>query len=243
MVSLGWLLGLVCSSHYAARQGVDPRFVWKLVSYMVPVVIVSSKIWLLLSDWHFYSKYPGELLQAGGSFYGGLVGAMLLVTVCSYTWKFSILTLFDILAIGLPIGHAMGRLGCFAAGCCYGKPTSLPWRIVFTSQVANRLNGTPLHVPLHPTQLYEAGAELINFFLLIAMCRNNRTPGRLAGAYLVLYGVERCVIEVFRGDPGRTLMLDETITLMQLVSICLAVLGTILLLRVRGRTPVAGIPS
>jgi phosphatidylglycerol:prolipoprotein diacylglycerol transferase len=88
-------------------------------------------------------------------------------------------------------------------------------------------------MPLHPTQLYEAGAEFMNFLLVVALGRKNRTPGRLAGTYLVLYGIERCIIEFFRGNPGRTSMLGGIITLMQFVSICLVVLGLMLLFGVR----------
>jgi phosphatidylglycerol:prolipoprotein diacylglycerol transferase len=84
MISVGWLLGLWCSCSYAARLGIDPGFIWKLGWYMIPVAIVSSKIWLVLSAWRFYVRYAGEslvlrTLHSGGSFYGGLVGAMLLV--------------------------------------------------------------------------------------------------------------------------------------------------------------------
>ena len=74
-----------------------------------------------------------------------------------------LLAVLDVVAAPVALGHAIGRLGCFAAGCCYGKPTSLPWGVTFTNPFAERISGTPLNVSLHPTQLYESAAEFLNF--------------------------------------------------------------------------------
>jgi phosphatidylglycerol:prolipoprotein diacylglycerol transferase len=126
------------------------------------------------------------------------------------------------------------------AGCCYGKPTTLPWGVTFTNEAAERLVGTPLDIPLHPTQLYEAGVELINFAILIWLGRRQSFRGQIIGAYLFLYGVERGTIEFFRGDPGRTLMFHNSISLMQLVSVDLICAGTFLWWRgLSNRAPLA----
>jgi phosphatidylglycerol:prolipoprotein diacylglycerol transferase len=139
-----------------------------------------------------------------------------------------LLPVMDTLAAGLPLGHGIGRLGCFAAGCCYGKPTTVAWAVSFTNPEAAQLAGTPLGVHLHPTQLYEAAAEFINFLILIWLGKRQRFTGQILGTYFLLYGIERGTIEFFRGDPGRTMMFHDTVSLMQLVSLALIATGSFL---------------
>ena len=104
-------------------------------------------------------------------------------------------------APGIALGHVVGRLGCLFAGCCYGKPTDVPWAITFTNPFAAPNVGTPLDVPLHPTQLYEAGAELLILVLLLATERRGRPfPGRTFWGYMLLYAISRFIIEFYRGD-------------------------------------------
>ena len=111
-------------------------------------------------------------------------------------------TTCDVFAPGIALGHVTGRLGCFAAGCCYGRPTNVPWAIVFTNPLAAANVGTPLGIPLHPTQLYEAGAELLILIVLLATERRGRPfPGRTFWLYMILYAVSRYIIEIYRGDP------------------------------------------
>jgi len=167
-----------------------------------------------------------------------VIGALLLAA--GYTWyaKMPTLPLLDTYSAALPLGHAIGRLGCFMAGCCYGKPTRLPWGVTFTNPIAAQLVGTPVGVPLHPTQLYEAAAEIGNFIFLIWLGKRQRFAGQIAGAYLVLYGVERGLIEIIRGDPDRTLMLHGALSLMQIVSLVFVLAGCYLWWRgMRGELP------
>ena len=117
---------------------------------------------------------------------------------------------------------------CIRDRCCYGKPTTVAWGVVFTNPAAAQLAGTPLGVHLHPTQLYEAGAEFINFLILVWLGKRQRFTGQILGTYFLLYGIERGTIEFFRGDPGRTMMFHDTVSLMQLVSLALIVTGTFL---------------
>ncbi len=178
------------------------------------------------------------MVQSGGTFFGGVIGAILLAA--GYTWyaKMPILPLLDTYAAALPLGHAIGRLGCFMAGCCYGKPTWLPWGIKFTNPIAEQLVGTPIGVALHPTQLYEAAAEIANFIFLIWLGKRQRFAGQIAGTYLVLYGIERGLIEIVRGDPDRTLLLHGAVSLMQIVSLGFVLVGSFLWWRgMRGELP------
>ena len=230
LVAAGVLFGLWYARRQAPRVGLNPNRVWNLGIYMVFGALIVSKLWLLASDWSYYAANPGDIfsiatLQSAGTFYGGLAGAMLTLVFYTYFERIPMLSVLDTFAASAPLAHAIGRLGCFAAGCCYGRPTSLPWGVTFTSDAAAQLSGTPLHMPLHPTQLYEAGAEFLNFLFLVWLGARQRFTGQMLGTYFILYGVERGVIEFFRGDPGRTLMLHGTISLMQVASLGLIIAG------------------
>jgi phosphatidylglycerol:prolipoprotein diacylglycerol transferase len=135
-----------------------------------------------------------------------------------------------VFAPGIALGHVTGRLGCFAAGCCYGKPTTVPWAVVFTDPAAAANVGTPLGIRLHPTQLYEAGAELLILAFLLATERRGRPfAGRTFWLYMFLYAVSRYVIEIYRGDPrGVVPFLD--ISTSQFISLILGPLSLIMLL-------------
>ena len=135
-------------------------------------------------------------------FYGGLILAVVVALWYIRRIGLPLWTTCDVFAPGIALGHVVGRFGCFFAGCCYGKPTTLPWAITFTDPFAAANVGTPLDVPLHPTQLYEAGAELLILVLLLATERRGRPfPGRTFWLYMLLYAISRYVIEIFRGDP------------------------------------------
>jgi phosphatidylglycerol---prolipoprotein diacylglyceryl transferase len=249
LVALGVLLGLWYARREAPRLGLNPDYVWNLGIYMVLVALVVAKIWLVLSSWDYYMANPREIfsmavLQSGGTFYGGVVGAMLTIIIYTYVKKIPILPLLDTFAFAVPLGHSIGRLGCLAAGCCYGKPTSVPWAVTFKSELAEHLAGTPLGVPLHPTQIYESTVEFLNFLIIVWLAKRQRFTGQLVGTYFLLYGFERGTIEFFRGDPGRTLMFHNSVSLMQLTSIALIFTGGFLWWRgLRGEAPMAPVAA
>lgn len=243
LVATGVLLGLWYARHQAARAGLSPDKVWNLGIYMILSALVLAKLWLVASDWPYFAAHPREIFgiatyQSGGTFYGGVLGALLMISLYTYFQRLPIVSVLDTYAGALPLGHAIGRLGCFAAGCCYGRPTSVPWGVTFNSQAAGLLAGTPLGIRLHPTQLYEAADESLNFVLLVWLGGRQRFRGQIVGAYLVLYGIGRGTIEFFRGDPGRTMLFHDAISLMQLVSAALILTGTFLWWRgLRGGAP------
>src|SRR5208337_1914330 len=125
-------------------------------------------------------------LQAGGVFSGGLVAALAAAAWYIRRHHMPALATCDAFAPGLALGHAFGRVGCFAAGCCYGKPTTHFWGVTFTNPVAHALVGTPLHEALEPTQLIECAVELANFFLLMWMFKRRKFSGQVFAAYLIL---------------------------------------------------------
>jgi phosphatidylglycerol:prolipoprotein diacylglycerol transferase len=136
-------------------------------------------------------------------------------------------------APGIALGHVIGRLGCLMAGCCYGLPTNVPWAVTFTDPFAAANVGTPLNQPLHPTQLYEAGAELLILVFLLATERKGRTfPGRTFWSYMFLYAVSRFIIEFYRGDERGLVMGLST---SQFISLILAPLSLVMLAVLRKR--------
>jgi phosphatidylglycerol---prolipoprotein diacylglyceryl transferase len=245
LVAAGFLLGLQWAYRKAPRAGLDPNKVWNLGIYGILVALLASKVWLILTAWDYFIANPGEIFsmatfQSAGVFYGGVLGGILWVVLYTHFQKMPLLGVLDLTAAPIALGHAIGRLGCFAAGCCYGKPTSLPWGVTFASPLAGEIAGTPLHVPLHPTQLYESAAEFLNVLLLVWLGTRRRFSGQLIGAYFILYGIERGTIEFFRGDPGRTLMFHDAVSLMQFVSLGLIVTGGFLWWRgLHGSAPIS----
>jgi phosphatidylglycerol:prolipoprotein diacylglycerol transferase len=139
-----------------------------------------------------------------------------------------------VFAPGIALGHVVGRFGCFFAGCCYGRPTTVPWAITFTSPYAAANVGTPLNIPLHPTQLYEAGAEaLILVILLATESRGRKFPGRTFWLYMLMYAISRYIIEIFRGDPRGTVFMFST---SQFISVILIPLALAMLIYLGRRT-------
>jgi phosphatidylglycerol---prolipoprotein diacylglyceryl transferase len=244
LVATGVLIGVSFARQQAPRAGLDPEKIWNLGIYTILVSLLLAKIWLVFSEWDYYSTHMREIFsiqtfQSGGTFYGGIVGAILTIVLYTHYQKMPLLSVMDIGVTGLALGHSIGRLGCFAAGCCYGKPTALPWGITFTNPVAAQIAGTPLGVHLHPTQLYEASAEFLNFLILIWLGRRQSFRGQMIGTYFLLYGLERGTIEFFRGDPGRTMMFHDSLSLMQIVSVGLILIGAFLWWRgLRGSAPI-----
>ncbi len=242
LVATGVLLGLWLARRQAPRARLDPDRVWNLGIYMVLAALGGAKLWLVLADWDYFAAHPREIfgfgtLLSGGVYYGGFLAALIVAVIYARRFGLRFLPLADVYAAPLALGHAIGRLGCFAAGCCYGKPTSLPWGVTFTSPYARDLVGTPLGIPLHPTQLYESAAELLIFAFLVILGRRQRpgkhAAGQIFAAYAIFYGVTRGTIEFFRGDPDRTPLAGGAFSLMQVVSVALILLGAWLLLRGR----------
>jgi phosphatidylglycerol:prolipoprotein diacylglycerol transferase len=131
----------------------------------------------------------------------------------------------DVLAPGVILGQAIGRLGCFAAGCCYGKPASVPWAVTFTD-VNVRAVGTPMDTPLHPSQLYESILAFLLFFALLWLADHKRFAGQVVLSYAIGYSVIRFILEFWRGDPGRGSLFGGAVSTSQVIAIVL-VLGAV----------------
>ena len=124
---------------------------------------------------------------------------------------------------GIALGQSIGRLGCFAAGCCYGKPTHSFLGVTFTNPYSNQTVGVPLWIPLHPTQLYEAAANLVIFAILWLKLKRKKFDGQVFILYLTLYSVVRFTIEFFRGDPDRGFLFGGLLSTSQFISVILMI--------------------
>jgi phosphatidylglycerol:prolipoprotein diacylglycerol transferase len=240
LVATGVIVGLILARWQARKFGLDPDRIWNVGIYMVLIALLGSKLWLVLGDLPYYLHNPREILsfstlQSGGDIYGGVMFGLAFLLWYVYREKLGYWAVADIFAAPLALGHSIGRLGCFSAGCCWGKPTTMPWGITFTNPLAAQLVGTPLNVKLQPTELFEAGAEFINFLLLIWLGRRRNFTGELAAAWMVLYGTERFIIEFYRNDPGRGMMFHNSFSFMQVVSLILIFIGGWMFLKHRIR--------
>ena len=166
---------------------------------------------------------------------GGLVAAIGVAFYYTRRHRMPWLATADAMVPGLAFGHSIGRLGCYAAGCCWGRECHLAWAVTFTDPAAHSFTGVPLNVPLHPTQLYEASGTALIGILLLCLYLRPHAAGTILGAYLVLYSSFRFFVEFFRDDAARTLLVGETVSTTQAVAVGLALLGGCLLLRARRR--------
>jgi phosphatidylglycerol:prolipoprotein diacylglycerol transferase len=236
LLAVAFLLGLKLATTRARRRGLDPARVLDLGIFIIASAIVGAKLLLLLTDAPFYLAHPAELFslaRSGGVFYGGLILSVLVSWWYMRRHHLPLWQTCDVFAPGIALGHVVGRLGCLMAGCCYGTPTSLPWAVTFTDPFTASYVGTPLHVGLHPTQLYEAGVELAILLVLLGTEHRGRTyPGRTFWRYILLYGLSRFAIEFFRGDE-RGIVLGFSTS--QFISLILVPLSIAMLIGLRHR--------
>ena len=244
LLAAAYLAGLQMATARARSRGLEASRVMDLGIIIIIAAIVGAKLLLVAVDFNYYRGHPAEifsLARSGGVFYGGLIAAVLAAFWYLRRHKMPVWVTCDVFAPGIALGHAIGRVGCLFAGCCFGRPTTLPWGIVFSDPFAASYVGTPLGVHLHPTQLYEAGAELVILALLLAVERRGRPfAGRTFWFYTLLYGVSRFVIEYFRGDErGMLLGLSTS----QFISVVLVPLSVYMLLRLARRPQLAVQPA
>ena len=239
LLAAAYLVGLKLAMVRAKARGLDANRVLDLGIYIIISALVGAKLLLLATDFRTFRADPRELLtlaRSGGVFYGGLILAVIVALWYIRRVGLPLWTTCDVFAPGIALGHVVGRVGCFFAGCCYGKPTMKPWGITFTDPLAQSNVGTPLGIPLHPTQLYEAGAELLILIVLLVTERKGRPfPGRTFWLYMLLYAITRFIIEFFRGDERGTVFMFST---SQFISLLLAPLAIAMLIYLsRAKTP------
>jgi len=237
LLAAAYLLGLWLATRRAKARQLDSTRVLDLGIYIIISALVGAKLLLLVTDFQTFRANPRELLtlaRVGGVFYGGLILAVAVALYYIRRAGLPLWTTCDVFAPGIALGHVVGRFGCFFAGCCWGKPTTLPWGITFRDPYAAANVGTPLNQALHPTQLYEAGAEFLILMLLLGTeSRGKRFAGRTFWLYMLLYAVSRFIIEFFRGDDRGTVGPFST---SQFISVILAPLAIVMLVYLARRS-------
>ena len=232
LVALGFLAGLTVTLRLARRIGLSTDKVTNLAVYCAIAGIFGAKLFMILFDFGYYLQNPGQIftfetLQAAGVFHGGLIAALIFAAFYMRKQALPALRTMDAFAPGIAAGQAIGRLGCFAAGCCWGRQCDLPWGVHFRSNFAAPV---PLDKALHPVQIYESVADLAIFLFLYRQFGRSETPGQIIGLYLLLYSVARFVIEFFR-EHEQSLLGPFSLT--QWIALGLLFLGIGILLRSR----------
>ncbi len=226
LVAIAFLVALMLATRFAKERGLNSEKVVNLGVYCALVGMLGAKVLMILLDKELRT-HPAEIfslatLQSAGIFFGGLIAAVVFAVFYMRAQNMPVLSTCDLFAPGLALGHGIGRLGCFAAGCCWGKPTSLPWAVTFTR--ADNTTGVPLNIPLHPTQLYEALSEAVICVILIWQLQKPHREGRVIGLYGLLYGLVRFSVEFLR-EHDTSNPLGGPCTLEQWISLGLAAAG------------------
>lgn len=231
LVAIGFLAALWVVTRLAKRAKLPSERVTNLAIYCALAGLAGAKLFMVLFDFKTYWNDPGSLfslstLQAAGVYQGGFVVAFVVAVLYMRRQNLPVLATCDVFAPGIALGQAIGRLGCFSAGCCWGIATHAPWAVTFHNPQAAELTGVPLGIPLHPTQLYESAADALIFLFLYFQFAKAHTAGAILGWYLTLYSVARFVIEFFRfHEQGLHLGLSYT----QWISLATLGAGVILL--------------
>lgn len=203
LLALGIWLGIWLAARLAAADGLDRQ---KVIGFALRVAIASlvgAKLLLIITEWRSVGSlrevFSLDLLRAGGVYYGGFLAGLATAVALIWAYRWPGWKVADAFAPSLAIGQSLGRLGCFAAGCCWGKPTS-SWVGVTFPVIGYEHTGVPAGIALHPTQLYEAGATLGIFLFLLWLRRRRAFAGQVVLVYILLYAVARFIIEFYRDD-------------------------------------------
>ncbi|MGQ9456265.1 MAG: prolipoprotein diacylglyceryl transferase [Armatimonadota bacterium] len=192
MLVVGFLLGVYRASRVAKANNIPSERIWDLgLVVLVSGIFGARMVYILLNPANESFAEFFKLWNGGLSFHGGMSFAILAGWIFLKRVKIPFWTVADIAAPSAAIGYAVARIGCFLNGCCYGAPTSLFWGTRFVNQ------GTPTP-PSHPTQLYASLANVVIFFMLTRLEKNNRAPGLVFVSYLGMYSVYRFMIEFLR---------------------------------------------
>jgi len=236
-LALAFLGAIMVTVRLGARDGLPRERIYDLCLWMLLASLVGSKILMLLTEpeyrGNFWALLSLDFLRSGGVFYGGLIGAIVTGYLLMRRYKLPWWKTADACAPGIALGNVLGRLGCFSAGCCWGKPTAEPWGVRFT-ELAHEITGVPAGVSLHPTQLYESISMLIVFGFLLWLHRRRRFSGQVILSYAVLYAVIRFVIEFFRDDPRGDVFGLTTLTGLstsQMIGIIVGIASLLLLIK------------
>ena len=232
-VAMGFLAGLGFALREARQQGLDPQPILDLAFYIILAAIIGARLFYVLTNLDSYRHNPLDILkvwQGGLTFFGGFILSFIAGVVYMKRHQMAVWKTFDLFAPALALGDFFGRIGCFFAGCCYGRECSYPWAVIFTDPQSLARIG----VALHPTQLYSSFASLATFLLLWAWSSRKTFDGQLALLWIFFYSFSRLIIEYFRGDPRGYLIL-ETFAVSQVLALAFIVVSLIMLVVLKNK--------
>lgn len=196
-------LGVLCAYFVclkeARRQNLGKAVFSDIIFWTLAFSFIGARIFYVSVEFKEFLQNPIGILfgRSGFVFYGGVVFGVIVLYVLARIYKVSFLKLADIIALGVPLAHAFGRLGCFSYGCCYGRPTNSVFGVLFPPESP----AGSLGVKVIPTQLIAAFSLFLVFFILLFFKKYKKVDGQILVLYLVLYSVLRFIVEFFRGDP------------------------------------------
>jgi len=206
MIGLGFVLAVTLAAFRAKREGIEPARILDFSFYVLLAGIFGAKIPLFFKSPGYYLKSFGNfvtLLRSGGVILAGIISAMIVAVLYFRKHKLDPWRMLDIAAPSIILGQAIGRIGCFLAGCCWGKVCFASWAVTFTDPAAGRHTGVHLNTPLHPVQLYNSVANFAIFAILILLFSRRKFIGHVFLSYIFLYSISRFTTEFFRGDLSR----------------------------------------
>ncbi|MCF8033815.1 MAG: prolipoprotein diacylglyceryl transferase [Desulfarculaceae bacterium] len=212
MLALGAALGMLLYTGLAKNAGLDPDRAMSLALWLLISGLIGSRLMFVILEPSQFMRAPWRVLaiwEGGLVFYGGVAGAAVVGIWLMRRWKLPVLTLMDCVAPALALAQAIGRIGCFSAGCCYGLPWEDGWCAVTFSDPHSL---APRNIALHPAQLYTTATLLVVCGLLLLLWRRRSFAGQIFFTYGFLHGVARVIIETFRGDWRGEPMLGLTPT-------------------------------
>lgn len=225
MVAIAIIAAYVLSEYRAKKKGLDYEHIFTLAIWCLIGGTLGSKLLYFITIWKDIMKNPAIILdfQNGFVVYGGIIGGIIGgFFYCRYK-KWNFWEYFDLVMPQMALAQGIGRIGCFLAGCCYGKKTESSIGIVFHDSAY-----APNEVKLVPTQLLSAAFDIGLFAVLLFIDKKKKAHGQVAGAYLVLYSIGRFIIEFFRGDLERGSV--GALSTAQFIAIFLCAAGVVIFL-------------
>ena len=227
MIAAGFLAALLMTLRRGKKRGYDEDIIWGIFFCAIIGGMLGTRILYYIVEIPEIMKDPSILwdFKNGYVVYGGIIGGILVGWLYCRIKKLKFLEYFDLMMPSIALAQGFGRIGCFLAGCCYGKETSGPLAVTFTNS-----DFAPNNVALIPTQIYSGFLDFAHFLLLLYVAKHKKADGQVAACYLIFYSIGRFVIEFFRGDIERGSV--GVLSTSQFISIFTTVAGIILLLTV-----------
>lgn len=221
MIGLGVIAALLLGDYRAKKFGLNGDHIYGMTFSAVILGFVSARILFIITEWENFLQNPMQYLAgAGFVVYGGIIGGALTIYGFCKIKKIDMLSYLDLMIPSVALAQGLGRVGCFLAGCCYGKETDSWLGVVFTHS-----DFAPNGVKLLPTQLFMAGGDLIIMAVLLWYASRRPVRGRTSMLYLILYSIGRFMIEFLRNDDRGTVGVLSTSQFIAVITLIAGILG------------------